>query len=235
VLTALSGKGGEMRVLLIEDDKDVARFVTKGLKENLFLVDLATDGEEGYQLIIHEKYDLVILDILLPKMDGWEVLGRIRGKGIETPVIVLTARDSTPDVVKGLNLGADDYMIKPFSFSELLARLRAILRRGKIQRPTELKVGNLVLNQITREVYRDKVRIDLTAKEYSLLEYLMRNTGQILTRTMILEAVWDYNFDTMTNVVDVHVNHLRNKIDRDFTPKLLHTIKGVGYVLKEKD
>ena len=224
-----------MRILLVEDDKNVTRFVSKGLKENLFLVDLAKDGEEGFELITQEKYDLIILDILLPKMDGWEVLQKIREKGIETPVIILTARDSTPDVVKGLNLGADDYLIKPFSFSELLARMRAILRRGKIQRPTELKVANLVLNQMTREVYRDTVRIDLTSKEYALLEYFMQNTGLILTRTMLLEAVWDYNFDPMTNVIDVHINHLRNKIDRDFTPKLLHTIKGVGYVLKAKD
>jgi heavy metal response regulator len=224
-----------MRILLVEDDKNVARFVSKGLKENLFLVDLAKDGEEGFELIIQEKYDLIILDILLPKMDGWQVLQKIKEKGIETPVIILTARDSTPDVVKGLNLGADDYLIKPFSFSELLARMRAILRRGKIQRPTELKVANLVLNQMTREVYRDTVRIDLTSKEYALLEYFMQNTGLILTRTMLLEAVWDYNFDPMTNVIDVHINHLRNKIDRDFTPKLLHTIKGVGYVLKAKD
>ena len=224
-----------MRILLVEDDKNVTRFVSKGLKENLFLVDLAKDGEEGFELIIQEKFVLIILDILLPKMDGWEVLQKIREKGIETPVIILTARDSTPDVVKGLNLGADDYLIKPFSFSELLARMRAILRRGKIQRPTELKVANLVLNQMTREVYRDTVRIDLTSKEYALLEYFMQNTGLILTRTMLLEAVWDYNFDPMTNVIDVHINHLRNKIDRDFTPKLLHTIKGVGYVLKTKD
>jgi heavy metal response regulator len=224
-----------MRILLVEDDRDVARFVSKGLKENLFLVDLAKDGEEGFELITQEKYDLIILDILLPKMDGWQVLQKIKEKGIETPVIILTARDSTPDVVKGLNLGADDYLIKPFSFSELLARMRAILRRGKIQRPTELKVANLVLNQMTREVYRDTVRIDLTSKEYALLEYFMQNTGLILTRTMLLEAVWDYNFDPMTNVIDVHINHLRNKIDRDFTPKLLHTIKGVGYVLKTKD
>ncbi|HUT83488.1 MAG TPA: heavy metal response regulator transcription factor [Thermodesulfobacteriota bacterium] len=224
-----------MRILLVEDDRDVARFVSKGLKENLFLVDLAKDGEEGFELITQEKYDLIILDILLPKMDGWQVLQKIKEKGIETPVIILTARDSTPDVVKGLNLGADDYLIKPFSFSELLARMRAILRRGKIQRPTELKVANLVLNQMTREVYRDTVRIDLTSKEYALLEYFMQNTGLILTRTMLLEAVWDYNFDPMTNVIDVHINHLRNKIDRDFTPKLLHTIKGVGYVLKAKD
>ncbi|MCX5885376.1 MAG: heavy metal response regulator transcription factor [Proteobacteria bacterium] len=224
-----------MRILLVEDDKNVARFVNKGLKENLFLVDLAKDGEEGFELIIQEKYDLIILDILLPKMDGWQVLQKIKEKGIETPVIILTARDSTPDVVKGLNLGADDYLIKPFSFSELLARMRAILRRGKIQRPTELKVANLVLNQMTREVYRDTVRIDLTSKEYALLEYFIQNTGLILTRTMLLEAVWDYNFDPMTNVIDVHINHLRNKIDRDFTPKLLHTIKGVGYVLKAKD
>jgi len=224
-----------MRILLVEDDRDVARFVSKGLKENLFLVDLAKDGEEGFELITQEKYDLIILDILLPKMDGWQVLQKIKEKGIETPVIILTARDSTPDVVKGLNLGADDYLIKPFSFSELLARMRAILRRGKIQRPTELKVANLVLHQMTREVYRDTVRIDLTSKEYALLEYFMQNTGLILTRTMLLEAVWDYNFDPMTNVIDVHINHLRNKIDRDFTPKLLHTIKGVGYVLKAKD
>jgi heavy metal response regulator len=224
-----------MRILLIEDDRDVTRFVSKGLKENLFVVERASDGEEGFELISQGSYDLVILDILLPRMDGWEVLRKVREKGIETPVIILTAKDSKPDVVKGLNLGADDYLIKPFSFSELLARIRAILRRGKIQRPTELKIANLVLNQITREVYRDKVRIDLTSKEYSLLEYLMQNPGQIFTRTMILEAVWDYSFDPMTNVIDVHVNHLRNKIDRDFTPKLLHTIKGVGYVLKAKD
>jgi heavy metal response regulator len=224
-----------MRILLIEDDRDVTRFVSKGLKENLFVVERASDGEEGFELISQGSYDLIILDILLPRMDGWEVLRKVREKGIETPVIILTAKDSKPDVVKGLNLGADDYLIKPFSFSELLARIRAILRRGKIQRPTELKIANLVLNQITREVYRDKVRIDLTSKEYSLLEYFMQNPGQIFTRTMILEAVWDYSFDPMTNVIDVHVNHLRNKIDRDFTPKLLHTIKGVGYVIKAKD
>lgn len=224
-----------MRILLVEDDKDVARFICKGLKENLFVVEQVFDGEEALELIIQERYDLIILDILLPKIDGFEILEKVRAKGVETPVLILTAKDTKRDVVKGLNLGADDYLVKPFSFSELLARIRAILRRGKIQRPTELKVANLILNQITREVRRDNVKIELTPKEYALLEYFMQNPGQILTRTMILDAVWDYNFDPLTNVIDVHINHLRKKIDRDFTPKLLHTVKGVGYVLKPED
>ncbi len=224
-----------MRVLLVEDDKSIAHFIKKGLRENYFAVDIAYDGEEGQYLALHEQYDLLILDIMLPKMDGVEILKSMRERGLDTPVIFLTAKDAETDIVKGLNVGADDYMVKPFSINELLARTRAILRRAKAERVSELKVGDLTMNLKTHKVFRRGRRIDLTPKEYALLEYLMQNEGQILTRTMISESIWDYHFDSLTNVIDVHVYHLRNKIDKGFEPQLLHTIKGVGYVLERRD
>jgi heavy metal response regulator len=224
-----------MRILLVEDDKGIVRFVKKGLLENSFSVDVATDGEEGLNSVLHMKYDLIVLDILLPKMDGREVLKKIRSMDIQTPVIFLTAKDSESDIVKGLNLGADDYLTKPFSFNELLARLQAILRRGKaVSSPSRSQVANLILEPDGHRVFREKVKIELTPKEYALLEFFMRHPGQIITRTMISEKVWDVHFDTSTNIIDVHVSHLRNKIDKDFEPKLLHTVKGVGYVLEDR-
>ncbi|MFQ6078057.1 MAG: response regulator transcription factor, partial [Thermodesulfobacteriota bacterium] len=184
-----------MKVLLVEDDKSIAHFVGKGLRENYFAVDMAYDGEEGLYLALNERYDLLILDIMLPKMDGVEILKSIREAGISTPVVFLTAKDAQRDIVEGLNLGADDYMVKPFSFNELLARVRAILRRAKAERVSELKVADLSMDLVAHKVFRGGKRIDLTPKEYALLEYLMRNEGQILTRTMISESIWDYHFD----------------------------------------
>jgi heavy metal response regulator len=224
-----------MRILLIEDDKGIVRFVKKGLFENSFSVDVASDGEGGLNSALHMKYDLIILDIMLPKMDGREVLKRMRSMDIQTPVIFLTAKDSESDIVQGLNIGADDYLTKPFSFNELLARIHAVLRRGEIVIPTsKLQVSNLVLELDGHRVFREKVKIELTPKEYALLEFFIRHPGQIITRTMISEKVWDYHFDTSTNIIDVHVSHLRNKIDKEFEPKLLHTVKGVGYVLEDR-
>ncbi len=224
-----------MKILLIEDDKGIVRFVKKGLMENSFSVDVAFDGEEGLRSALHRKYDLIILDILLPKMDGREVLKEIRGKGNQVPVIFLTAKDTESDIVQGLNLGADDYLVKPFSFNELLARIQAILRRSKAtSSPSRVQVANLILEVEGHRVFRDKTKIELTPKEYALLEFFMRHSGQIITRTMISEKIFDYHFDTSTNVIDVHVSNLRNKIDKNFQPKLLHTIKGVGYVFEDR-
>lgn len=224
-----------MKILLVEDDKGIARFVKKGLLENAFSVDVAFDGEDGLFLALHRSYDLVILDILLPKMDGVEILKRMRKMEIQTPVIFLTAKDSEEDIVQGLNSGADDYMTKPFSFNELLARIRALLRREKSSGfPQKLQVADLVLEPDKHRVLRGNTKIELTPKEYVLLELFMRHPGQIITRTMISESVWDYHFDSGTNIIDVHVSHLRNKIDKDFEPKLLHTVKGVGYVLEDR-
>ena len=224
-----------MRILLVEDDKGIVRFVKKGLLENSFSVDVASNGEEGLEYALHKGYDLIVLDILLPKMDGREILKRLREKEIQTPVIFLTAKDSESDIVKGLNLGADDYLTKPFSFNELLARIQAILRRGKpISSPSRLQLANLILEPDGHRIYREKIKIELTPKEYALLEFFMRHPREIVTRTMISEKIFDYHFDTSTNVIDVHVSHLRNKIDKDFEPKLLHTLKGVGYVLEDR-
>jgi DNA-binding response OmpR family regulator len=224
-----------MGILLVEDDKGITRFVKKGLLENSFSVDVASNGEEGLELAVYKGYELIILDILLPKMDGREVLRRLREGDIQTPVIFLTAKDSESDIVKGLNLGADDYLTKPFSFNELLARIQALLRRGKVVPPlSRLQVGNLILESDGHRVFREKGKIELTPKEYALLEFFMRHPGEILTRTMISEKVFGYHFDTSTNVIDVHISHLRNKIDRGFQPKLLHTVKGVGYVLEDR-
>jgi len=224
-----------MRILLVEDDTGASRFIRKGLQEEGYTVDVAFDGEEGLHLATSQTYDLIILDIMLPEMSGFEALKGTRKKGIMTPAIFLTARDDKEDIVHGLELGADDYLIKPFSFPELLARIKAVLRRG--QKDIELSmltVADLSLSIFNRTARRAEKDIELSAKEFSLLEYLMRNAGQILTRTMILEHVWGYDFDTSSNIIDVHINRLRMKIERDFQTKLIHTIKGVGYVLKDE-
>jgi heavy metal response regulator len=224
-----------MRILLVEDDRGITQFVKKGLLENSYSVDVAYDGEKGLYSVLHENYDLIILDIMLPKLDGRVILKEMRSKGILIPVIFLTAKDLEKDIVEGLSLGADDYLVKPFSFNELLARIRAILRRTKeVSSPSRLQIANLRLEMEGHRVFRDKIKIELTPKEYAILELFMRHPGQIITRTMISERVFDYHFDTSTNVIDVHVSHLRNKIDKDFEPKLLHTVKGVGYVLEDR-
>ncbi len=221
-----------MRILIVEDEKKVAGFIKKGLEEETYAVDVAHDGEEGFHLADMNQYDMIILDVMLPKMDGLEVLTRLRDKKVSTPILLLTAKDAVDDKVTGLNKGADDYLTKPFAFSELLARIRSLLRRGQAETQTELKVGDLVLDMVSHKVSRNGEEIELTGKEYSLLEYFMRNEGKVLTRTMIAEHVWDYNFDTFTNVIDVYVNHLRKKIDKKYPAKLLHTLRGVGYVMR---
>jgi len=224
-----------MIILLVEDDMGASRFIRKGLQEKGYTIDVAFDGEEGLHLATAQTYDLIILDIMLPEMNGFEVLKGIRKKGIFTPIIFLTARDEKEDVVHGLELGADDYLIKPFSFAELLARITAVLRRGqKDLELSKLTADDLTLNLMNRIARRGDKNIELSAKEFMLLEYLMRNAGQILTRTMILEHVWGYDFDTSTNIIDVHINRLRTKIDKDFPRTLIHTIKGVGYVLTDE-
>ncbi len=222
-----------MRILIVEDEKKVAGFIRKGLEEETYAVDVAFDGDEGLGLAEMNQYDLIILDLMLPKLNGLEVLSRLRKKNINTPILLLTAKDSVEDKVEGLNQGADDYLTKPFAFSELLARVRSLLRRGQIETKTVLQVGDLTLDLVSHKVIRNDEEIELTGKEYSLLEYFMRNKDKVLTRTMIAEHVWDYNFDTFTNVIDVYVNHLRKKIDKKFPSKLIHTLRGVGYVMKE--
>ena len=222
-----------MRILVVEDEKKVAGFIKKGLEEETYAVDVAVDGEEGFAMAEANQYDLIVLDLMLPKIDGLEVLTRCREKKINTPIILLTAKDSVEDKVTGLNKGADDYLTKPFAFSELLARIRSLLRRGQGETKTVLSLADLSLDMVSHKVNRNGQEVELTGKEYSLLEYFMRNQGKVLTRTMIAEHVWDYNFDTFTNVIDVYINHLRKKIDKDHPKKLLHTLRGVGYVLKE--
>ncbi len=221
-----------MRLLIVEDEKKVAGFIKKGMEEETYAVDVAYDGEEGFHLAELNQYDMIILDLMLPKMDGLEVLTRLRDKKVNTPILLLTAKDAVEDKVAGLNKGADDYLTKPFAFSELLARVRSLMRRGQTETKTELKVGDLNLDLVSHKVKRNSEEIELTGKEYSLLEYFMRNEGKVLTRTMIAEHVWDYNFDTFTNVIDVYVNHLRKKIDKKYPSKLLHTLRGIGYVMK---
>jgi heavy metal response regulator len=221
-----------MRILVVEDEKKVASFLKKGLEEEYYAVDCAYDGEEALYMVEANDYDLMILDIMLPKIDGLEVLKGVRDKGVPLPVLMLTAKDSVEDVIKGLDAGGDDYLTKPFAFAELLARLRALLRRKEREPAGELQVADLVLDPVTHAVSRGGQEIELTAKEYALLEYLMRQVNRVVTRTMISEHVWDYHFDPMTNVIDVYVNHLRNKIDLNSSQRLIHTIRGVGYMLK---
>ncbi|BBO91711.1 heavy metal response regulator transcription factor [Desulfosarcina ovata] len=222
-----------MHVLVVEDDGGTRRFLEKGLKEAGFAVDAVATGEDGLYMAIHTLYDLIILDVMLPGPDGYEVLAALRNRRIETPVLFLTAKDRKSDIVHGLELGADDYLVKPFSFAELLARIRAVARRGQATSPDqEIVIGDLVLDRLKREVHRAGKKIELTAKEFQLLEYMMRNPGYVLTRTMILEQVWGYNFDTQSNIIDVHINRLRAKVDKGFGKKMLRTIRGMGYVIE---
>ena len=218
----------------MEDEKKIADFIKRGLKEEGYAVDVAYDGEEGLFLAKTNDYDLVLLDLMLPKIDGLTICGKLKKDNVKTPVIMLTAKDTVKDKVAGLDSGADDYLTKPFAFEELLARIRAILRKRDAQAPTMLKVADLELDLITHKVTRASKEIALTTKEYSLLEYLMRNKDIIVTRTMISEHVWDIDFDTFTNVIDVYINYLRNKIDSGFDDKLIHTVRGRGYILKEE-
>jgi heavy metal response regulator len=221
-----------MRILVVEDDKKVASFVQKGLEEDGYAVDVATDGDTGLAMGLDRVHDAVILDVMLPGKPGFQVVRELRQAGIATPILMLTARDTVEDKVQGLDAGADDYLTKPFVFAELLARLRALLRRGGDARPSKLQVADLVLDPATHSVTRGGQPITLTQREFALLEYLMRNTGRVCTRTSITEKVWDYSFDSGTNVIDVYVTYLRKKIDADRTPKLIHTVRGVGYTLK---
>lgn len=224
-------RGNRMRVLVAEDDNALASFVRKGLEAEHYSVDIASDGEEAQYMAEEYDYDLVILDLTLPQTDGLHVLKRVRAKKSGLPILVLTARSRVEDRVKGLDLGADDYLTKPFSFSELSARVRALLRRGSRPAESVLRAEDLELNRVERTVKRAGRRIELTPKEFALLEYLMLNAGRRVTRTMIIEHVWNLSFDTMTNVVDVYINYLRKKVDEGFGHKLIRTVRGVGYQL----
>ena len=224
-----------MRVLIVEDEKKMGDYLRQGLTENGFVVDLARDGIDGQHLALTEEYDLIILDVMLPGIDGWQVMKALRRAGKTMPVLFLTARDRVEDRVKGLELGADDYLIKPFAFSELLARVRTLLRRGKAREPETLRIANLEVDMLKRRGTRGDDRIDLTAKEFALLTLLMRRQGEVLSRTYIASQVWDMNFDSDTNVVEVAVRRLRAKIDDNYTPKLIHTMRGMGYVMEARD
>ena len=225
-----------MRVLVIEDERRLALYIKKGLEEHNFAVDIASDGERGLFCASVNEYDVIVLDLLLPKKDGLTVLRELREGGNQAPVLILTARDALADKVAGFDAGADDYLTKPFSFVELLLRVRALLRRGKVEPQVKLQVGDLVMDLTAHRASRAGKLLQLTGKEFALLEFFLRNPGRVLTRTTISEHVWDYGFEnTLSNVIDVFVNRLRHKIERDCPHKLLHTVKGVGYVLQEKD
>jgi heavy metal response regulator len=221
-----------MRILVVEDEAKVGSFIRRALEEESYAVDLCADGPGSLDLARDSSYDLIILDVMLPGMSGLQVLETLRKEKVKTPVLILTARAQVDQRVKGLDAGADDYLTKPFAIEELLARVRALLRRGAGEGTGLLKIEDLLLNPATRDVTRGGQRIELTSKEYALLEYFMRNAGRVLTRPMIAEHVWNLDFDTFTNVIDVYVNYLRNKIDRGRERKLIHTIRGSGYVLK---
>ena len=221
-----------MRVLVVEDDRKMVRILRQGLDEEGWAVDTAADGDEALTKAAINTYDCLVLDVNLPGADGFEVCRRLREREVWAPILMLTARDAVVDRVAGLDAGADDYLTKPFSFDELLARLRALVRRGAGQRPARLEVGDLVVDPATREVTRAGRRIDLTAKEYALLEFLARHAGEVVTRTRILEHVWDVNYAGLSNVVDVYVGYLRAKVDRPFATPLVHTVRGAGYVLR---
>jgi two-component system, OmpR family, copper resistance phosphate regulon response regulator CusR len=223
-----------MKLLIVEDTKKTAAYLRKGLMENGFVVDVSEQGEDGLHLARTGDYDLVIPDVLLPGRDGWSIIAELRHAGQQTPVLFLTARDTVQDRVKGLELGGDDYLIKPFAVSELLARVRSILRRGPARQPERLCIADLELDLLRHKAVRGGARLDLTPKEFSLLSLLARRSSEVLSRTLIAEQVWDMNFDSDTNVVDVHVRRLRAKVDDPFERKLIHTVRGVGYVLEER-
>ena len=226
-----------MKLLIVEDEEKVASFVKKGFEEENFTVDTAFDGEEGESHIFNNEYDIIILDIMLPGKNGNEILNNMREKGIETPVIMLTAKDQISDKVDSFSKGCDDYLTKPFSFEELLLRVRAILKRkspSKEKETTVLSFGDMQLDLIKRVAIRGGKEIELTTKEFALLELLMKNPNKVLTRAEISRKVWEYDFDTLTNIIDVYINHLRAKVDKDFDKRLIHTIRGVGYILSER-
>ena len=220
-----------MRLLLIEDEEKVSRFIVKGLMAERFAVDVASEGDRGLELARTYNYDLIILDLMLPGLSGTEVLCLVRRQNERVPVLVLTARDAVADKVRHFEIGADDYLTKPFAFAELLVRVKALLRRGAVSRVNVLHVADLEIDRLTQQVRRGGRRVELTGKEYALLEYLMNNAGRVLSRTMIIEHVWDQSFDGATNIVDVYVRHLRNKIDEPFERKLIRTVRGVGYTI----
>ena len=225
-----------MRLLLVEDDEKIASFIKKGFKAEGFAVDHAADGLAGLDLALGEPFDAAVVDIMLPKLDGLSLIGRMRREKCMTPVIILSAKGAIDDRVKGLQIGGDDYLSKPFAFSELLARVQALIRRASgAKEPTRLTCGDMTIDVLTREVRRGATRIDLQPLEYALLEYLMRNANRVVSKTMIMEHVWDYHFDPQTNVVEARICRLRDKIDKEFEPKMIHTVRGVGYVLRSPD
>ncbi|HWR68974.1 MAG TPA: response regulator transcription factor [Desulfomonilia bacterium] len=225
-----------MRILLVEDDIRTADIIRKMLSQGGYTVEHAKDGEEGLIMALNETFDAAVFDVMLPKLDGFQLIERIRKNGISLPVIFLSARSTVDDRIQGLQSGGDDYMVKPFALSELLTRIQALIRRAtSVTEPTALTVGDLSMDLLSRRITRSGMRIDLQHLEFSLLEYLMRNAGRVVSKTMIIEHVWDYSFDPHTNVVEARICHLRDKIDRPFDNKLIHTIRGVGYILEERD
>lgn len=222
-----------MRLLVVEDEKKVAAFIKRGLEEEGYTVDLAHDGAEGFRMAMATPYDLLVMDVMLPKKDGLTVVKELRQSECATPVLMLTARDTTDDIVAGLDAGSDDYLTKPFAFAELSARVRALARRSVMDRGAQLQFADLRIDPVTHQVWRGEREIDLTTKEYGLLEFLMRNPNTVLSRNQIAEQVWEHTFDTFTNIIDVYVNYLRKKIDKGQDRKLIHTVRGQGYVLRE--
>jgi DNA-binding response OmpR family regulator len=222
-----------MKILVIEDEKKVAGFIKRGLEEDKYEVTVTHDGAAGLKLALKEEYSLIILDVMLPKKDGLTVIKELRETGDRTPVLMLTAKNTTEDIVAGLDAGSDDYLTKPFAFAELTARVRALVRREGQDRGANITFADLRLDPVSHKVWRGKTEIVLTAKEYGLVEYLMRNPNTVLSRAMIADHVWDYAFDSFTNIIDVYVNYLRKKVDRDFPVKLIHTVRGQGYIMRE--
>jgi DNA-binding response OmpR family regulator len=223
-----------MRILLVEDDKKVADMVARGLKAERYAVDVSNDGLAAWELAAAYEYDLIILDLMLPGLGGTDILRRVRSKNQHVPILILTARDATAEKVENFEAGADDYLTKPFAFAELLVRVKALLRRGPVNRSNVLRVGDLEVDRLSKQVRRAGKRIDLTAKEYSLLEYLATNPGRVFSRTMIIEHVWDQSFEGLTNIVDVYVRHLRGKVDDPFPAKLIRTVRGMGYCVSDE-